>query len=690
MNIKGRKMTFSKHILAMIIGTVGTPVWAQSNALEKEIESITVVASKPDGIKISSGKLLFLPGTGNDPLKGLEALPGVVLATPSTGGPVAQPAIRGSSVSDNLYLTDGLEMGYVFHNDGLSIYNPLLIESFELKTGAWSSQYADANGGVILTQLRDPDGDTPSQVLDLSFFRSGFLYEQAISNNAAFYVSFRESLVHTYVDNFIEDEDFSFAVPPRNRDYQAKLIWDVNDNNIIRATASGAKDYIEIAFDEGGRDIGKNPDLASGERFETYFHSQALSWQNFTGDFETTTSLNILTQNKQEREGDIFRWDADITKLIAQTDVTYRGESSVIKFGAKLQDTEVDYVSSGRLLACNLEFEICPPSYFSDLFETSGKLSFNKYQAYIQASADLSQRWNYQVGISFIGSDRNDQNYLEPRVRVGYQVNMAHKVNFSMGVHHTLIDDYQFIIEGYGNPNLQASGSKHYALNLESQLDAGYSVKTELFYKELDNLIVANPNAQKRMPNQITMGYSTFEDVAKGQSYGVELLVNKQLADDWFGWASIAYSKTERDNTLTKQKFNSEFDLPWVANLVVDYKWNDNWQLGAKWRFQSGRRYTQVQSATPYIEQGNEPLFYIPHYGEFNAQQWDNYHRLDIRADYKTQLFGLESNVYFEVLNVYGSKAVQELEYDKMYTTFEKDYQFPDMPLPSVGVSISF
>ena len=126
--------------------------------------------------------------------------------------------------------------------------------------------------------------------------------------------------MHTYVDNFIEDEDFSFAVPPRNRDYQAKLIWDLDDNNVIRATASGAKDYIEIAFDADGRDIGKNPDLASGERYQTYFHSQAISWQNFNGDFETTTSLNLLTQNQQEREGDVFRWDADITKVILKAD----------------------------------------------------------------------------------------------------------------------------------------------------------------------------------------------------------------------------------------------------------------------------------------------------------------------------------------------------------------------------------
>nr|MDC2854737.1 hypothetical protein [Ningiella sp. W23] len=52
--------------------------------------------------------------------------------------------------------------------------------------------------------------------------------------------------MHTYVDNFIEDEDFSFSVPPRNRDYQAKLIWDIDNNNVLRATASGAKITLKL------------------------------------------------------------------------------------------------------------------------------------------------------------------------------------------------------------------------------------------------------------------------------------------------------------------------------------------------------------------------------------------------------------------------------------------------------------
>ena len=305
------KYPLSSLLLAMLISFNSQA--ENKDATAPELETITVVATSNNSIKISSEQLVTLPGTGNDPIKGLEALPGVILATPNSGGPISEPAIRGSSRNDNLYLTDGLDMGYIFHNDGLSVYNPLLIESFELKTGAWSPQYTNANGGVIITKLRDANGEKPQRVLDLSLYRSGFLYEQALTETAAFYVSYRESLVHTYIDNFIEDEDFSFAVPPRNRDYQAKLNWNPSGKDKITLSASGAKDYIEIAFDEDGRDIAKNPDLASGETYQEYYHSQAIDWQRYENNIDWRVNLNHLTTNQQSREGDVFSWQADIS-----------------------------------------------------------------------------------------------------------------------------------------------------------------------------------------------------------------------------------------------------------------------------------------------------------------------------------------------------------------------------------------
>ncbi|NTS76290.1 TonB-dependent receptor plug domain-containing protein [Catenovulum sp. SM1970] len=681
-----------KLISIAIAANCATYAQANDNLPEEDIERITVLATQSNGIKISTSDLIKLPGTINDPIQSLEALPGVVLATSNSGGPIGEPAIRGSSSKDNLYITDGLDMGYIFHNDGLSVYNPLLIESFELKTGAWSPQYADANGGVIVTQLRDPDAERSQKVLDLSIARSGFLYESGISDDLAFYVSFRESLVHTYVDNFIEDEEFSFKEAPRNRDYQSKLLWQLDSANSLRFTAHGAKDYVEIEFDEDGRDIGKNPDLASGERQEVYYHSQAVSWLSEQDNWEFNTSLNHLDSNQQEREGDIFSWDADIKQIIFKNHSQYFADDYTLSLGLQITDTQVDYVYAGRALPCNTEFEVCPPTYFSPTFEDVGSIDQLDYNVYANLEGELSANWRYQFGVSAIGNDFNNEDYIEPRASLAWQMNDKNRLTLSYGQHHTWIKDYRLLTQELGNPELEASESTHYVLSLDSELEDGWQVRTELYYKDLDNLVVANPAAQADGPGQIIPdNVTTYFNAASGKAYGGEILVNKTFSDNWLGWASLAYSKTERENDITGESFNSEFDLPWIANVVINYQWSDNWTIGAKWRYQSGRRYTDVISSTPYTEPGeSEPLFYIPQWGEFNAEQAKGYHRLDIRADYQSSLFGYDASYYFEVLNVYGSQTIQEYEYFEDYSDYEKDYQFPDQPFPSVGVTINF
>lgn len=653
----------------------------------KEIETIEVIAVQDSGIKITTSKLVKLPGTGNDPIKGLEALPGVILSPPRSGGPIAQPAVRGSAATDNLYLTDGVEMGYIFHNDGQSIYHPDLINSFELLTGAWSPQYADATGGVIVSELRDPDGQNPSSSLDLGFFRSGFLYEQGLSKNAAFYLSFRESLVHTYVDNFIEDEDFSFATPPRNRDYQGKLIYDIDEQNVVRILLTGAKDYIEIDFDADGRDIAKNPDLASGERYQTYFHNQSISIDTELDDFQLKNTLSVMQRNQQDREGDIFNWYADINTFSLRSNNSYYLPDSTLFFGGEVKAVDVDYEVSGRLLPCNTEFEMCLPSYVYEKYAEANKFDYNYYQVYANLSGDFNDELRYEFGANVARSSLNNETVIEPRANLFWDISDINTLRLGVGRHHKWIDDYRLLTGPLGNQLLAPVSTDQIVMGLDSNLASGWKLRAEAYYKNIDNLAISNPDYQQRTASTSP----AYLSHGTGKAYGVEFLANKRFGEKWFGWASIALTKTERENELTGQIFNSEFDLPVVANIVVDYQINERWKAGFKWRYQSGKRYTDVTQATPFYEgENDEPLFYVPQYGEFNGQTLKDYHRLDVRVDYQTSFYGLESLLYFEVLNVYGSRAIQEFEYAPDYQSYEKDYQFPDMPLPAVGWTIYF
>lgn len=91
-----------------------------------ELSTISVQGQQQTGPKISTKKLLKVAGSGGDPLKAIEALPGVVLGDDDGG----EPAVRGSSPEDNYYQTDNLPVGYLFHIMGDSTYNPDTIKRF--------------------------------------------------------------------------------------------------------------------------------------------------------------------------------------------------------------------------------------------------------------------------------------------------------------------------------------------------------------------------------------------------------------------------------------------------------------------------------------------------------------------------------------------------------------------------------
>ena len=174
-------------------------------------------------------------------------------------------------------------------------------------------------------------------------------------------------------------------------------------------------------------------------------------------------------------------------------------------------------------------------------------------------------------------------------------------------------------------------------------------------------------------------------------------MVNKALTDDWYGWFTLAYAITSRKIKATGDDFDFEFDIPVIANMVMKYHISDKWHVGVKWTYQSGRRYTDVLSATPIYsaESGDnnepqQPLFYQPVYGDFNGARRDAGHRMDIRVDYHTKVANHAVNIYLDILNVYGHQRVQEDEWNADYTKSTPDYQFPDEMFPGLGISVRF
>ena len=649
-----------------------------------ELSTINVRGSEVSGPEITTEKLLKIPGAGNDPLKAIEALPGVVLGG---FGPFSVPAVRGSNPNDNTYITDFIPVGYVFHNDGGSTYNDNLIENFSLKAGAWGPEYSNAIGAVLATKLRDPYQEAIHTTLDLSLLRAGALVEGAVTENSAFYLSYRQSLLELYVENFVDEDELKFTEVPKNSDYQFKYQWRIDPVSNLRFVANGAQDSVGIEFGPESDDLEREPGLAGGLGAETYYHSQGILYDTvLAGGTSTILSVSRKEEDVSFAIGSLFDLDAiNYEYRFKNYYNTPLMNGDTIRYGVDLSSTEIEYTASGLYSACNSDVgDECPPASLGTPFDNEDTLTINGLYTFVAYDWLASPDWELTLGLGNSYNDFNQEQLIQPRISSRYALNDTWTLTSAIGRHSQFIREFRFIAKELGNPDLKQPDALHYVVGFEHDIDDSLSTKVELYYKDIDNLVAANTKSDT----------PPYLNNANGTAYGLELLINKNLTDKWYGWLSVAYSKTKRENEDTGKSIDYELDRPWVVNLVANYQKNAQTSYGFKWRYQSGSLVTPITGATPYAQDGTElpantdpdvAYIYDPIEGKPNSQRLSAYHRLDFRLDHE---LSERSTLYFEIINLYNRANVSDISYNKDYTEKEEVTSLPT--IFSVGAKLVF
>ncbi len=654
---------------------------AQQDADVAELSTINVSGSEVKGPEITTEKLLKVPGAGNDPLKAIEALPGVVLGG---FGPFSIPAVRGSSPQDNIYLTDFMPVGYVFHNDGNSTYNDNLIENFSLKAGAWGPEYSNAIGAVLATKLRDPYQEPITTTIDASFLRVGALVEGATSDDSAFYFSYRRSLLEFYVENFVDEDELTFTEVPKNSDYQFKYQWRLSPVSNLRFIATGANDSVGIDFGPESDDLAREPALAGGLDANTYYHNQGFLFDTvFAGGTSTIVSLSRKEEDVSFSVGSLFDLEAvNYEHRLKNYYNTPLNNGDTFRYGFDLSSTEIEYTATGLYSPCNEEVgDNCPPASLGIPFNNADTLTINGLYTFVAYDWLATPDLEITLGLGNSYNDFNEEQLVQPRIASRYALNDSWTLTAAVGRHSQFIREFRFIAQELGNPELKQPDALHYVVGFEHNIDDSLSAKLEVYYKDIDNLVAANENYDPLNPSPTEPAYL---NIANGEAYGLELLINKNLTDKWYGWLSVAYSKTKRENEVTKQSIDYELDRPWIVNLVATYQKNEKTSYGFKWRYQSGSLVTPINGATPYDENGdvidpaptnpNDAYIYDPIEGKPNSERLSAYHRLDFRLDHDVST---RSTVYFEIINLYNRANVSDISYNKDYTEKEEVTSLP-------------
>jgi len=623
---------------------------------------------------ITGEELSQVPGAAGDPLKALQALPGIAMGSDASGA----PAIRGSNPEDNAYYVDGVPVGYLFHVGGLvSVLPTNIVDDFNLYAAAFGPEYGDVTGAVIDVALRKPRTDRLGGKVNISLVGADGLIEGPVAPHQSVLLSARRSYFDFLIGKIDDKKTGDKITIPRYYDYQGKYIWEVNDANTLSANMNGASDSVGFTTTEKSDKAKHAPYLVGDSSFAHAYHTQDIQWNTrvtstavnkmYVGQMRSTQSESIGTAGTVDVTS-VSQFIFDEFKFEPAPDHAVTVGGNYVHTDVKL-DLDILYATVG--------VGDTPPNY-NDAPRLQDVESFLIRSELLFAK----DRWRISPDLTLIGGvhwthdDYLDRTYIEPRLGAEWEWSPRTLLTAGWGKYNQFPAGGQ-VIDVFGNPNLQRLRATHSVLGIAQKLDAGWTWKLEGYYKTFDDLVTSDPVVR-------------YTNGASGKAHGAELLVKKDSATLWSGWLSLTYSQSRRKVDATGATLPLDFDQPIIATGVLSYKYSSDWSFGARWTYHTGNPYTPISGGKerPADPQNPDLKSYTPIYDEVNSRRLPAYHRLDLRADRHVVYNTWKLNAYLELINAYDHKNVEGFDYSADYSEYTRTYQLPLVPF--IGVEMEF
>ncbi|RXJ50456.1 TonB-dependent receptor [Gelidibacter gilvus] len=647
------------------------------NASAKTTDMITPLSVQ----QLTSQEIKSNPGGNFDVSKVVQTLPGVGL---SNGvGERNDIIIRGGAPNENVYYLDGIEIPVLnhFQTQGSSggaqgILNVSFIESLKLTTSAFDSKYNDALASTFVIKQRNGNPDRFSGNVRVSLTETALTLEGPLSTKTTFLSSVRKSylgLLFNIVD---------LPIRPDFYDFQYKVNHEFNDKTTLTAIGIGAIDDFSFAETKESTPediyiLRSTPYINQwtytmgfnlNRKIENGFMNFALSRNMFhttIDKFEDEQRIEenrTLLVNSDEIENK-FRFDynkfVNGWRFSSGLDAQYVGYFGEVfnKISNELKDENGAIISPGRTISFNSQINFFKYGMFAQIAKRF-------YKDRLLISGGIRTDMN-----SFTNTGNNPLKTLSPRLSASYSLNERWNLNGSVGTYYKAPiytslgykDDHGDFI----NRDLEYTRSTHYVLGTKFLPNRSLRFTFEGYFKQYSDYPISESTgvSQANQGTQFgSVGSERILSIGDGQTYGLELFMQQKMTDRLFYVASYSYvvSKFSGFDGVLKP---SSWDNRHLFSATVGYQFNNNWDLGLKYRFAGGNPYT------PFDMPASQQNYLLLGQGVLDADMLNqnrllNYNQLDLRVDKKFNFNKTSLIAYLDVQNL----LVQESESNPNYT----------------------
>lgn len=654
-----------------------------------DVDSVVVTAgyfSRIDAQPISaatfsSEEIRRQAGSAGDISRVLFGLPSLARINDSRNSLI----VRGGSPMENGFYLDNIEIPNINHfpvqgsSDGpIGLVNVEFVRDVNFYSGGFSPMYGDRLSSVMEMAFREGYRDKFHMQMEMSMQGLGTVAEGPVDNGrGSWFLSLRRS----YLDLIFQSIDFNGPIPVYG-DLQGKFVYDLSDKHKLSIVSLMAKDEISQTREDALKQknnlypeyslfnstVGVNWQYLWSQKGYSEF-SLAHTMMKSDGKFnETLTGLRLLDNKSNEQEYK-FRNNNHI-RFNASHATDFGMDAKYISTTDKQQFSEY----TDRL------GNVTPP------MNVDTRIRAVKAGAFLRHNWRIFDDLTIAPGARFDYFELNGRSHVLPRLSATYDLSSAASLTASAGVFY---QNLPIVLLAQKQEFLQLRDPRayHYVLGLSHLLTPDTRLTVEVYDKEYRDCPMDPSQAELFVLDEsvdagLFMNHERLTDNGRAFSRGVEVMVQKKLAEDFYGVVSGSYFRS-RYQDLNGTWRDRLYDNKITATIEGGYIPNADWEFSARWLFAGGAPYT------PFNEEASAEL----HRGVYertrvNDSRLPNYHSLNVRADRRFHFNSSTLIVYLSVWNAYGRQNVSKYTWNEIDNKREPEQMWGTFPV--FGVEYKF
>lgn len=658
----------------------------KSSAVELEDVVVTngyfsELENKPvSTVNFSAEEIRRSPGTAGDVSRILFTLPSISKVNDQRNSLL----VRGGTAVENSFYLDNIEIPNINHfpvegsSDGpIGILNADFINDVNFHSGGFSPIYGDRLSSIMDITYREADKTRFSPQINLNLAGAGGSVEGAIGEKMNYLFSFNRSYLDLLL-NQIEDG----APLPKYGDAQTKIMYEPDDKN--KFTLINVFSIDEIYMDQ---DKAIENDANMYGKTDGVTNTAGVNWQHIWSNsgYSNTSIAHTFTKYDRDYSKTVtqkqFYTNSSNEQIVRLRNVNYLklNNKNALEFGGDLSGNFTDYNTFYG------EYEdqygnTTDPLYINSKLD-GYKIGFFGVHHY-NVLGNL--RLDYGARVDYFTYNKNFD--VSPRGTLTYQPSPKTSFSVGAGLFHQNIPN-NILVQSENFKSLKTPTAVHYTAGFSHELWSATRLSVEAYYKDYYNFPINPEQPTMFLFDQVqTYGIfwsnSALEDNGRASAKGIEVILQKKLAKDFYGLISGALSNSNYKDYFGNQH-DRIYDNKFNFNIEGGYIPSNDWEFKIRWVYANGAPYTPFD-----YEASKAAGVGIWDLSRTNSERLPDYHSMNIRIDKRFYFSTSSLLVYLSVWNVYNRENVAFYYWNEV--TNEIDSQTQWSTLPVIGVEYEF